>query len=1213
MNLFQQSPSEGMRHRSLKFKLMASLGLAVCVGALGLIIVYFTGTHMIRHAMLNNLRQTARLMESMMTRDLLFLQHQTRNLAEQNALRVVIHLDLPAQANRILRKNMGYEGGFDRIWLLNAKGNIVTHIPKDETLYPPALAAERNHTMYTTYQGRLAVVNAVPIMDKTARIGTLITLAAFPPAGTIEEMSKTGLTGLTIYNADGPVAESEWLSQVEYSHHLHQSQAIEEMTIAHQGKEEVFIAADISLPRALERNRFNCLVLSSLAAAKKPFQFFLMVFVTGITFCILATLIFARHVNTGLVQPILRLAQVANEIRNNPAVDKNAGGPGTNVGQEIRLLYKSFFDMVEFQEKALTQSRRAEEKYRSLFENAIEGVFQVTEKGAYLEINPAMARIFGYGSTQELLEISPDISAELFEDIKDRQRFVDKIIENGTVTDFRARMKHKNGTLLWVSLSGRALVSPSGRMYGITGHLMDITARMKRAQAERQRQAAEAANKAKSAFLANMSHEIRTPMNAITGMLYLLKETEFTPAQQGFIEKIEVSANALLGIINDILDISKIEAGKLQLENIDFDLSTVIGNVATIVEAKAAERNIDFIVSYDNITAMNLHGDPLRLGQVLTNLVNNAVKFTENGEVGVYVQKLEKNRFLFEVKDTGIGLTPEQQGKLFQSFSQADVSTTRKYGGTGLGLTISKRLVEMMGGHIWVESEYEKGSTFAFEVTILEQPEKPVGLKQFKDKKALVVDDTSSWREILEKMLSHYHIDTRTAVSGREALSIICERETEFDLILMDWHMPEMSGIETVRQIKECGRSTGKVIMMVSAYHQESVVEEAEQEGIKTFLFKPINPSHLYEVILETFTGEAVKREYQQNTNAAQLKKELTTLKGSSVLLVEDNKLNREIVLGMLSHSGIIITEAENGQIALDTYRQAPEKYELILMDIQMPVMDGYEATGQIREFDPDVPIIALTANAMASDVQKALDHGATEHIVKPINVDQLFAALLRLIPKKCAAFDPDMAKAPEDTASEPQGLPDFTTIDAETGLSRMMGDKALYAKIIKNFIADYQNISPRLKALITENKKEAVRIAHTIKGLSGNIGASALQEVAGKIEDTLDESLLPDLEKEMTRMIDEVNASSLLKTQDAPPPAPAVLEEPQGDLWEQLIQAVEKRRPKQIQPVLARLKSTALNTEERKLMETVNFLIGKYRFNEALDEIKQHREHQPQ
>jgi signal transduction histidine kinase/CheY-like chemotaxis protein len=549
------------------------------------------------------------------------------------------------------------------------------------------------------------------------------------------------------------------------------------------------------------------------------------------------------------------------------------------------------------------------------------------------------------------------------------------------------------------------------------------------------KESAESATQAKSEFLANMSHEIRTPMNAITGMIYLMKQTGPTPVQQDYIIKTENAASSLLRIINDIIDISKIEAGKLDIEITEFELYSVIEKVALLVEMKVAEKNLDFIVSYDQSTDIKLYGDPLRLGQILTNLVNNAVKFTDKGEVGIYIKRIEKDRFRFEVRDTGIGLTKEQRERLFLPFSQADTSTTRKRGGTGLGLAISKRLAEMMDGRIRVESEYGKGSTFIFEVTVKEKKEAKKVIKSFRNKKALIVDDTPSWRKILHGLLQRYSIQADMATSGEEAVAMMVKMKQPYDLILMDWRMPGMDGIETVKMIRECCKNCPTTVIMVSAYNLETVLPDAKDQGINLFLQKPINPSLLNNVIMELF-GEGIRKECRQIGETRSLRNELTTLKGTTILLAEDNRINRLIIIDMLGYSGLIIEAAMNGKEAVEMYQSDPDKYELILMDIQMPVMDGYEAARLIREKDKEVPIIAISANAMANEIKKSHRHGMNEHLNKPLDVEKFFAMLLKYISKKSESIP-----SGDDVvvAHGHETLPVFNNIDAEAGLAHMM------------------------------------------------------------------------------------------------------------------------------------------------------------------------------
>lgn len=713
---------------------------------------------------------------------------------------------------------------------------------------------------------------------------------------------------------------------------------------------------------------------------------------------------------------------------------------------------------------------------------------------------------------------------------------------------------------------------------------------------------AETATQTKSDFLANMSHEIRTPMNAVIGMTYLMKQTESTPIQRGYILKIESAANSLLGIINDILDFSKIEAGKLDIEIIDFNLGEVIENVTALVEIKTIEKNLDFIVSYDPVMQLNLRGDPLRLGQILTNLLNNAVKFTEQGEVGIYIKRVEKNLFRFEVRDTGIGLTKEQQKNLFKSFSQADASTTRKYGGTGLGLAISKQLVEMMDGHIWVESVYDSGSTFIFEITLKELPHLKNQVTLFSDKRVLIVDDTPSWQVILNGLLQKFEIQVDVASSGEEAITKMCKEKQHFDMVLMDWQMTGIDGIETSKIIMEQCKDFPTTIIMVSAYSQETVVNAAREQGIMTFLSKPVNPKSLDNVIMEAF-GEGIKQKDLKIIKAGSLKNELTTLQGSTILLAEDNRMNREIIHGMLGHSGIIIEDALNGKKAVEMYRQDPEKYELILMDIQMPEMDGYQAAQIIRETDKKIPIIALTANAMISDIKKTEEYGLNEHLNKPIEVEKLFATLLKYISKKCEAKEPldDMTDSQEN-----ETIAEFEHIDTKAGRGHMAGDAKLYKRILNDFVSDYSGVAVKLRTIFNQDPTETKRITHTLKGLSANIGAMGLYTIAAKLDETQDAQLITSLEEELVKVIDEIRKKGFFADDNEKKVKKKQLSDAKRDeLMQQLTQVIKRRRPQLIEPVLTELSRYNLNPADEEMLTEIKPLVKKFKFKDALNIIE--------
>ena len=673
--------------------------------------------------------------------------------------------------------------------------------------------------------------------------------------------------------------------------------------------------------------------------------------------------------------------------------------------------------------------------------------------------------------------------------------------------------KTKEGNQYWESASISSIMDETGEITNFIAIKEDITERKKMEEELLQAKVeAETSNQARGDFLANMSHEIRTPMNAIIGLTHLALQTDLQPKQKDYVQKISLSAQSLMGIINDILDYSKFAAGKLTMENIQFNLWEVMEEVITILHSKAEEKGLEIVLNVAKTVPMRMIGDPHRLKQILLNLLSNALKFTDIGEVVITVKLTTQAdnivQLEFAVRDTGIGMTEEEKSRLFNAFTQADGSTTRKYGGTGLGLVISKQLVEMMGGAIHVKSCPGRGSEFVFTANFGsydEEEEQCFSKNNIQNLKVLVIDDNESSRLAFREMLENFGCRVSLAKSGEDGIAQLAfsQDKEPFDLILLDFLMPGVDGLETAEGIRNIYSGMMIPIIMVTSHNEDDIRKRAEASKIQNILTKPITPAALCHAIMEIFIGENYLLHHSQGGEALP-KGEWERLRSARILLVEDNEINLQVARELMEAKDIIVTVARNGRKALELVRK--EEFDGVLMDIQMQEMDGVEATIEIRREQrfAELPIIAMTADVVVDRIEAYLAAGMNDSIFKPINIEQMFNTLCKWI-KPTAVFLEGLKKK-KNISIATHGM-HIEGLDMEDGLLRVGGNSELYQRIILQFLdSNEETISLWQRALRNKDYFFLKQSIHTLKGVAGNIGGNEVYFAIQTLESSLNE-----------------------------------------------------------------------------------------------------------
>ncbi|NOU50539.1 response regulator [Pseudoalteromonas sp. JBTF-M23] len=785
-------------------------------------------------------------------------------------------------------------------------------------------------------------------------------------------------------------------------------------------------------------------------------------------------------------------------------------------------------------------------------------------EGVYLGVNSQFHDFIGTFEA-DVIGATPDniFSFDIASRFNESQR---QLLAKPGSHNYEMRLKDVHEQIREVVVYEATFSDADNKVAGIVGLLLDVTkSKEMELQLREAKAKADSTSKAKGEFLANMSHEIRTPMNAIIGMSHLVLNTKLSKQQNNYIKKIDVAANNLLGIINDVLDFSKIESGKMAIVEEAFDLEEVTSNVTVVNSVKAEDKGIELLLDIPPTIPTNLIGDPLRLGQVLINLCGNAIKFTEQGEVIITARVIERTKgsatLKFTVKDSGIGLTQEQQDKLFKAFSQADSSITRKYGGTGLGLSISKHLVELMGGQIGVTSEPGVGSEFYFtiKVGLQEQANKQWFCPEsiIRNTSVLVVDDNEAAREVMSNLVQGLGFKTYAVSCAQEALKELTKRP--YQIVFTDWSMPNIDGCELALRINELDLNPKPKVILVTAHSKELDIDQEVSDKLDGIISKPMNASIVFDCVLDCFDIRT-----QDVSNVELLGKEIVSFTDKTALLVEDNETNQEVATEMLRSLGIQVTIANNGKEAIEILEQQ-KQFSLVFMDMQMPVMDGLTATTKIRAQSKfaDLPIVAMTANAMREDIECCLNAGMNAHIAKPINFKALVSTIKK-VTKKSQWLEVNTKEKPENTKAQPvpqDAVFVLEGIDIQDGINRIGGNERAYWSILGKFIhKQIEELINVEQAMIIGDLEHASRIVHSLKGSAANLSAHYLVEQGAKFEEQikdtaeLDVGMLHkviDYLRKIDKQLSIKESKTALKSQDEVQPQASNLKKLFDELYE--------------------------------------------------------------